>query len=264
MEKVVWNLSFALLKSPIGIICIIGILGLLGIISYKKIIGKAGEKSVAQVLSKLPNREYIVLNNVMISGEDEKTHQIDHIVFSRYGIFVVETKTFSGLIKGDVYQKQWTQILGRTKNSFYNPTHQNYGHIKALENILNIPEKKFISIVCFANTAKLDIENGNNVINISKINEKIREYKVPIINDDINELVDIITNNKKIDFNRNSKHVRTIKNTMKENEEKVQKGICPKCGGKLVERNGKYGPFLGCSNYPNCKYIEKKWGRKYG
>ncbi len=30
--------------------------------------------------------------------------------------------------------------------------------------------------------------------------------------------------------------------------------ICPKCGSKLVERNGKYGKFIGCSNYPNCHY----------
>jgi hypothetical protein len=32
---------------------------------------------------------------------------------------------------------------------------------------------------------------------------------------------------------------------------------CPLCGSKLVEKNGKYGPFTGCSNYPSCKYIKK-------
>ena len=30
--------------------------------------------------------------------------------------------------------------------------------------------------------------------------------------------------------------------------------ICPKCGGKLEQRNGKFGPFFGCSNYPKCHY----------
>ncbi len=34
-------------------------------------------------------------------------------------------------------------------------------------------------------------------------------------------------------------------------------GICPQCGGKLVPRNGRYGPFIGCSSYPNCHYIVK-------
>lgn len=33
--------------------------------------------------------------------------------------------------------------------------------------------------------------------------------------------------------------------------------ICPKCNGNLVERNGKYENFVGCSNYPKCKYIKK-------
>mgnify|MGYP002566474222 FL=1 len=33
--------------------------------------------------------------------------------------------------------------------------------------------------------------------------------------------------------------------------------FCPKCGEKLIKRKGKYGPFLGCSNYPKCKYIQK-------
>lgn len=32
--------------------------------------------------------------------------------------------------------------------------------------------------------------------------------------------------------------------------------ICPKCNGKLEERVGKYGKFLGCSNYPKCQYTE--------
>ncbi len=36
---------------------------------------------------------------------------------------------------------------------------------------------------------------------------------------------------------------------------------CPQCGGALVQRQGKYGPFVGCSSYPKCRYIEKTTGR---
>ena len=43
----------------------------------------------------------------------------------------------------------------------------------------------------------------------------------------------------------------------KEINEKVDNMICPKCGGNLITRNGKYGEFIGCSNYPKCKYIKK-------
>lgn len=36
-----------------------------------------------------------------------------------------------------------------------------------------------------------------------------------------------------------------------------EQGTCPECGGDLVKRNGKYGEFLGCSNFPDCRYIKK-------
>ncbi len=32
--------------------------------------------------------------------------------------------------------------------------------------------------------------------------------------------------------------------------------LCPLCQGELVIRHGKHGPFLGCSNYPQCEYIK--------
>lgn len=37
----------------------------------------------------------------------------------------------------------------------------------------------------------------------------------------------------------------------------VENGVCPNCGGKLVLREGKYGQFYGCSNYPKCKFRKK-------
>ena len=52
---------------------------------------------------------------------------------------------------------------------------------------------------------------------------------------------------------KNKEHVKITKETQKD----LQKGLCPRCGGSLVERNGQYGKFLGCSNYPNCKFILK-------
>ena len=38
----------------------------------------------------------------------------------------------------------------------------------------------------------------------------------------------------------------------------VEAGICPRCGGHLVEREGRYGPFYGCENYPKCKFTKKR------
>lgn len=38
---------------------------------------------------------------------------------------------------------------------------------------------------------------------------------------------------------------------------KTKGGVCPKCGGELIMREGKYGTFIGCSNYPKCRYTQK-------
>ncbi|MFC2476129.1 MAG: topoisomerase DNA-binding C4 zinc finger domain-containing protein [Catonella sp.] len=32
--------------------------------------------------------------------------------------------------------------------------------------------------------------------------------------------------------------------------------MCPRCGGSLKLRNGKFGSFLGCTSYPDCRYTE--------
>lgn len=49
-------------------------------------------------------------------------------------------------------------------------------------------------------------------------------------------------------------HVQQIRTKVREDNSKVRQGICPKCGGDLVKRKGKYGTFMGCNNYPKCKY----------
>lgn len=38
---------------------------------------------------------------------------------------------------------------------------------------------------------------------------------------------------------------------------KTKGGVCPKCGGELIMRDGKYGSFIGCSNFPKCRYTQK-------
>lgn len=39
---------------------------------------------------------------------------------------------------------------------------------------------------------------------------------------------------------------------------KINKWICPECGSRLVEKKGRYGNFIGCTNYSGgCRYTEK-------
>ena len=60
--------------------------------------------------------------------------------------------------------------------------------------------------------------------------------------------------------NRESCFIREIRKMIKPIQKDVKKKKveikCPKCGAKLIKRKGKYGYFYGCSNYPNCKYVQ--------
>jgi restriction system protein len=102
--------------------------------------GWFGEILVHQLLThRLDQNVYRVVRNVMLPTEDGTT-QIDHIVVSRYGIFVIETKNYKGWIFGSERQAKWTQKIFRVTNSFQNPIHQNYKHIKTLAELTGIPE----------------------------------------------------------------------------------------------------------------------------
>ncbi len=60
-----------------------------------------------------------------------------------------------------------------------------------------------------------------------------------------------------IDSNRLLKYIRLAEPEQKdEGEKKKEAKECPKCDGNLIERSGKHGKFLGCNNYPRCKYTE--------
>ncbi|MBE5822399.1 MAG: hypothetical protein E7311_07445 [Clostridiales bacterium] len=253
MANFVNTLIIELFKNPLFWILLV--LGILTTIYYKKFRGFMGEFWVKTELNKLPKDKYIVLNNIMIKSS-KGSHQIDHIVISKYGIFVIEMKNYYGLITGDEYKDKWTQHLGKNKYYFNNPIHQNYGHVKALEELLQIDKDKLISIICISNQANVKV-TAKNVTQLDLLNGLIKSYNKEIINENMVELKNKIESGNILDKEARNEHVRNIRTTIKETENKIQNNICPKCGGKLVERNGKYGKFIGCSNYPKCKYTSQ-------
>ncbi len=253
MANFIISLITELLKNPLFWILLV--ISILSTIFYKKFRGFMGEFWVKTELNKLPQDKYIVLNNVMIRSS-KGSHQIDHIVISKYGIFVIEMKNYFGLITGDEYKDKWTQHLGKNKYYFNNPIHQNYGHIKALEELLQMDESKFISVICISNQAKVEVK-AKNVTQLDFLNRLIQSYNTEILNEDLLIIKNIIESGNIMDKESRNEHVQNIRRNIKETEEKIQNNICPKCGGKLVERNGKYGKFIGCSNYPRCKYTDK-------
>lgn len=223
---------------------------------YPKIRGFMGEFLVKQKLNKLPKDKYIVLNDIMI-GDENGTHQIDHIVLSNFGIFVIETKNYKGLIKGRENDNKWCQYLGKTRKYFVNPIHQNFGHIRSLSKLLEIDENYFISIICFSNRANVDVICNNVVTQLVYLKQIILKYNDVIYDYDINKLANIIMQNNIIDKKIRKEHIMNIRIKVNNDKELVNNMICPKCGSALIERNGKYGKFIGCTNFPKCRYIIK-------
>ena len=139
--------------------------------------GLLGEKKVAGVLRRLPEGNYRVINHVLLRRRQGNTVQIDHVVVSVYGIFVIETKNFSGLIVGNDFSEQWVKYMYRRSYPFFSPTRQNYGHIRALEELLELPRDSFISIVVFLPGARLRVRSRVPVIHTKQLNKTIRSYK---------------------------------------------------------------------------------------
>lgn len=120
-------------------------------------IGAEGEKSVSLVLNQLPS-EYVTFNDVLLKTR-KGTSQIDHVVVSPYGIFVIETKNYSGAIRGTDSMKYWERHYpNKPMQYFYSPVFQNSGHIKALSMALGISPEYMQGIVVFTGQ-KVDL-NG--------------------------------------------------------------------------------------------------------
>src|SRR4030067_1544312 len=92
----------------------------------------------------LDKNVYRLIKNVTIPTEGGTT-QIDHVIVSRFGVFVVETKNLRGWIFGKEGDAYWTQKLYRHSEKFQNPLRQNYKHTKTLSEILGISDDKLHS-----------------------------------------------------------------------------------------------------------------------
>lgn len=226
-------------------------------ISTPKIKGFIGELKVNARLNFL-GADYIVLKNIMLKNSTGCTSQIDHVVLSEYGIFVIETKNYDGWIFGSDNAEKWTQVLYKEKHSFRNPIKQNRSHIYALKSVLSdFPNIPYYSIVVFSEKATLkQTKFSVPVVYFKNLNFTIRRYSTEkcISYDDILKIQSIIKTANITDKNIRKEHIKNIKNHTEEQESKKENLFCPKCNGTLVLRNGKYGNFYGCSNYPQCRF----------
>ena len=127
-------------------------------------LGEEGERRLIKEYQQHFSAPYDLINNCTLADEANGSTQIDHIILSPYGIFVLESKNYSGWIFGEEKQKQWTQVLYQKKYTFQNPLLQNYKHVKVLEKLLEIPFSQLHSVVVFSEKSEFKTVMPNNVL----------------------------------------------------------------------------------------------------
>ena len=146
--------------------------------------GKMGEFAVsAHVKLYLDKEQYILLNDCTLPDEQNQTAQIDHILLSPFGVFVIETKNYKRWIFGSERQKIWTQKIYKKSYKFQNPLHQNYKHQKVLEQVLaDIVDPALIhSVVVFMPDCEFKTQMPENVFRGAAWTDYIKSFTVPVI-----------------------------------------------------------------------------------
>jgi hypothetical protein len=218
--------------------------------------GWFGEKKTTfNMWLSLDKEVYRRFHDVIIPSKNGTT-QIDHILVSPFGVFIVETKNRTGWIFGSTDQPKWTQSIYGENYSFQNPLRQTFRQKKVLSEYLLLPENLIHTVIFFNGDCKFKTRMPENVIN-SRLGRYIKQFKKPlIIEKDFNRLLDKLELHVSHSELTKKDHIRSVK------DRRSSDTICPKCGSSLVERVAKKGPsagskFLGCENYPRCRYSKK-------
>jgi len=218
--------------------------------------GWFGEKKTAFYMwLSLDAKVYRRFHDVIIPAKNGTT-QIDHLLVSPYGVFIVETKNIKGWIFGSENQPKWTQSLYGNNFSLQNPIRQTFRQKKILSEYLDLDESIIHTVIYFVGKCKLKTHLPTNVIK-SGLGRYIKQFRNPILSpEEISRVVAALEHYVAESSLTSKDHIRSLR------ERHSSTTVCPKCGSKLIERTAKKGPnagsrFLGCENYPRCRFTKQ-------
>ena len=234
--------------------------------------GKEGEEDVAYVVNRISAQTgAITMKDLYLPWPSGKTAQIDELIIADSGIYVIEMKNYKGWIFGNENNQYWTQVLYTgyrgvsTKYRLYNPIWQNQSHIKCIRKNLpgyNVP---IHSIIVFSDEAVFkDVTYSSSDVHLIYMSDLTLTFRNIAVAHRGEVSADVRQSIKEILTRASSQadkanHVERVHHDIRIREERIEKGLCPKCGSPLVVRTVKHGPnagshFLGCSRYPDCYY----------
>ena len=199
-------------------LCLILIAILAAILNSPWFKGMTGE-FIVNILAKLMlnKDEYHLIKNVMVPTEDGTT-QIDHIIVSKYGIFVVETKNMKGWIFGNQNQNIWTQKIYKHSIKFQNPLYQNYKHVKTIQSLLGLNDQQVHSVVVFVGESTFKTEMPENVTYGFGYIRFIKSKSKPVlVKSEVDEIVRKIEEGRLTpSFKTDMEHVKHVKHIVSE------------------------------------------------
>ncbi|KAA2284733.1 nuclease-related domain-containing protein [Arenimonas fontis] len=219
--------------------------------------GWFGERLVEVSLRlSLPSDVYQVCHDITLPTQDGST-QVDHVVVSPYGVFVVETKNMRGWIFGSERDAWWTQKIYRRSHRFQNPLRQSFKHVAVLRELLELPENAVISVVVFVGGSEFKTPMPPNVTYGLGLVRFIKSHTTPVLS--AQQVPDIL---QRLDAAALAPGRETRKQHVARLRERLDGDACPRCGKALVERTARKGMragqrFLGCSGYPACRYTRQ-------
>ncbi|MEG1947342.1 MAG: NERD domain-containing protein [Lachnospiraceae bacterium] len=259
-------------------------------------LGRNGEYLTYKNLKNYEKNGGKFLFNCYLPKENGETTEIDVLLIDKDGVFVFESKNYSGWIFGDEKCKTWTQMLPQNKGHahkeyFLNPIMQNQLHIRWLKKQIE-EEIPVHSVIVFSERCmlkKVSVESSDIfVINrdeiVSTVKKIGKRQKDKLTTEEISSIYELLYPYTQATEAQKEQHIANIvknkEDTISQCEkEPVAEEIiyevepvyksqgstsfsCPKCNGELIVRTAKKGKyagkqFYGCSNYPNCKYIEE-------
>ena len=149
------------------LLALVAALAVLGVVlRHPRVKGWRGERRVQRMIREGLNPHlYADLHNVTLPTADGGSTQIDHLIFSPYGVFVLETKNLKGWIFGSERQAEWTQkIHPNHSQKFQNPLRQNYLHTQTVRAVLGLPADQVHSVVAFVGESQFKTDMPPQVL----------------------------------------------------------------------------------------------------
>jgi hypothetical protein len=174
------------------------------------------EKITQSHLKAFKSPQYLLINNLYIPrwNNPKETSEIDHILISMFGIFIIETKDYNATITGSEKQKYWTaQYSNGQEYTTYNPIWQNNSHIKSLKKILspNYPAIPYYSIINFNSNTRLNVESKVPILYTEDLEGYITQFKEKVLSKhEVAKIYETLTLQNKNSWNTRRVHKKQV------------------------------------------------------